>query len=220
MKKLLFTLVILCTTVSFGFSQTEQGNLMLGGSIQLSSQSQSDESLDVSGDIVTDEYPSSSSFSIMPEVGYFVSDGFALGLGIGYRTTTTESSDTTSTTNNTFQIAPFARYYAPIDDNISFFGQLHVGYASRSGETETPSRTSESPTTNIIDVGITPGLAIFASDRLSINFRLPSVISFKNESTDREVDRGDDTKTLTDSNSNFNFNLSMNGAGFGVNYYF
>jgi len=158
MKKLLLSMV---AVVAFGLStqaQTEKGKVLLGGNVGFNtSKSNGAEKSDVS-------------FNIVPSVGYFVSDNFAIGTGVGY---TYDKQVSDNNLNQAFQVSPFGRYYVDLSDQFKFFGQLSVPMAfgnnkfvSDQGDVADDKYAS---TTNI-GVNLAPGFAFYPTKRIGIEF--------------------------------------------------
>src|SRR5690606_15534099 len=143
MKKLFLTLSAAIAVTFAANAQTEKGKTILGGNV----------GYDYSK--VKDTDGSIQSFSILPNVGFFVKDNVALGLGFGYSGgQTDDGSDKTKT--GEFSVAPFARLYKG-DGNFKFFGQLAVpmGWGT-SKVNDTKLGTSER-----YGVELAPGFAYF-----------------------------------------------------------
>lgn len=126
MKKLLFAAIALFT-FSFTNAQEEssdggfsQGDVFISGSFGLGSQKYT----------VEGNYKESN-FDIMPRVGYFVSENIALGLGLGYSTSSVQATENADKSKvNTIAAQAFGRYYFTPASKFSVFGQLAFEYAS------------------------------------------------------------------------------------------
>ena len=114
MKKVIFGILLVGFTYISGYSQTEKGNVLLGGSASISKHSSSDNTL----------------ITFLPNLGFFAAKNFALGSTLGY-------SKSNSTSN--FSIGPFARAYFGSNENAKLFVQGDFSYnaLSRSGSTQT-----------------------------------------------------------------------------------
>ncbi|MFC3366125.1 PorT family protein [Pedobacter fastidiosus] len=71
MKKLLLSLVAVAGLVYSANAQTEKGKVILGGNVGFNSTK------------VEGAAKSDFNFSVVPSVGYFVSNNFAIGTGVG-----------------------------------------------------------------------------------------------------------------------------------------
>src|SRR5690606_10321540 len=117
MKKLILSMALLGGVIFSSQAQTEKGKLMIGGNVSYSTAKSDAEGA-----------KSSHEFSIVPNVGYFVSDNIAVGTGIGYQSS---KSDVASPVGKieAFAISPVGRYYVPVAEKFKFFGQVSVPMA-------------------------------------------------------------------------------------------
>src|SRR5690606_34751778 len=99
MKKLLLTLTAAAAVTFAANAQTEKGKTILGGSVSYEHTK------------VKDADVESHSLGILPSVGFFVSDNFAIGTGIGYsyEENTGAAAVFGGDKLNSFSVAPFAR---------------------------------------------------------------------------------------------------------------
>lgn len=164
MKKIILTLAVFASVMT-AHAQTDQGRLFINGQFGFSSRS-----------VERDEDEKTSSFDFSPNIGYFIADRFAIGLGLGIGTRKSEdvvANVETSTTTTNFSIAPFARYYVPTaGEKFHFFAQATLGLGFESGETRAGSVTVDFPRTQTVDFSIAPGFAYFPSDHWSLELAL------------------------------------------------
>jgi hypothetical protein len=127
--------------INLAQSQTEKGNMFIGGSFNLSSNSKK-------GNTSVIDLPNEnkkSNYSIIPAFGYFLVNNFAIGIEVGYSVNketsllnTIESIGTSSrlteidnfTKNKLFNAALFCKKFIPINDKLSFFANSSLGYSS------------------------------------------------------------------------------------------
>lgn len=179
MKKLLLSMVAVAAFAFTTQAQTEKGNVMLGGNVGFSTSK-------------TDGAAKSDvNFSIVPSVGYFVSDNFAIGTGVGY---TSSKQVSNKTLNEAFEVAPFGRYYVNLSDQFKFFGQLSVPMAFGNNKlVDNDGETGDkyASTTNI-GVTVAPGFAFFPTKRIGIEVSMNGLgynnLKVKNEVTGNEVE--------------------------------
>ncbi len=158
MKKLLLSMV---AVVAFGLStqaQTEKGNVLLGGNVGFSTSKTDGAS------------KSDVSFSIVPRVGYFVSDNFAIGTGVGYNY---DKQVSDNNLNQAFEVAPFGRYYVNLSDQFKFFGQLSVPMAfgnNKYVDNQGNVADDKYATTTNIGVNLAPGFAFYPTKKIGIEF--------------------------------------------------
>lgn len=178
MKKILLSLVAVAALTFGANAQTEKGKIILGGNVGFNSTKvDGAEKADVN-------------FSVVPSVGYFVGNNFAIGTGVGYDY---DKSVSTSRQNEAFKVAPFGRYYVNLTDQFKFFGQLSVPLAfgtlkdvEANGDTG-----SKLGTTTSIGVNVAPGFAFFPNKKIGIEFSVNGLgyenFSFKQEGTGNKV---------------------------------
>ncbi|TAE45344.1 MAG: hypothetical protein EAY69_10525 [Cytophagales bacterium] len=208
MKRIIISFIAFFT-LSLGYAQTEKGTIHVGGNLSFGST-----------DINTSQ--SSSNFSIVPDVGYFISDNIAIGLGIGYSQRidkSTFSSSTGTTTQNTFIIAPTFRYYMPTSsETFKFFLQAQVGINTGNIKSETSSFTTTTTfsTTNKTsgwNFSISPNFAYFPTKKWSIEFGIRG-ISYSSAPTFNYYNN-----SVTNT-SGFSFDLSSFSPLLGVRAFF
>jgi len=178
MKKLLLSLVAVAGLIYSANAQTEKGKFILGGNVGFNSTK-------VSGAPKSDV-----SFSIVPQVGYFVGNNFAIGTGVGY---TYDKQVSDNNLNQAFQVSPFGRYYVNLSDQFKFFGQLSVPMAFGNNKVvdaqgETGAKVGS---TTSIGVNVAPGFAFFPTKRIGIEVSVNGLgyenYQVKNEATGAKV---------------------------------
>lgn len=131
------------------------------------------------------------SFTIAPEIGYNLSEKWAIGAEFGY----TYAKDP-SVKENTAFIAPYARYTYCETGIVRLFLDGGVGFASTKFDDKR---------TNGYEIGIKPGVAIKLNDK----FSLITKVGFLGYRDDYY------TPGFADENSGFGFNLSGTDVRFG-----
>ena len=139
---------------------------------------------------------SETAFKIMPEIGYNLSDEWAIGTVIGYQSD--KFNGVNGVSESAFSIAPYARYTFAKLGKVNLFvdGGLAFTSASTADWTE-------------IAVGFQPGLAVNLNDKLSF----VSHIGFLG--WDQLNPDGDDNNI-----SKFGLNLDATNITFGLYYNF
>lgn len=171
MKKLILSIALLSGVAFTTQAQTEKGKFIVGGNASYST---------LKSD--ADNAKASHNFSIVPNVGYFVSDNIALGTGIGYQSSKASYASLTGK-QEAFVVAPFARHYTPIANNFKFFGNLSVPMAfgttkAIDGDLKVGDKNGNSTT---IGVALSPGFAYYPSSKIGIEFAFNG-ISYINQS--------------------------------------
>jgi len=102
---------------------------------------------------------SMTAFGIAPELGYFISDKWALGLGVGFNY---YSMDNGSSSSNaiTWGVNPYICYYAVTMDKFNLYFQGDLSYTSNKPE--------HFDASNIFYVGISPGISYDLSEKFCI----------------------------------------------------
>lgn len=178
MKKLLLSVVAVAGLVYGANAQTEKGKVILGGNVGFNSTK-------VEGAAKSDV-----SFSIVPSVGYFVDNNFAIGTSVGYNYNKQVSENTL---NQAFVVAPFGRYYVGLSDQFKFFGQLSVPMAFGNNKivNDNGDTGAKVASTTSIGVNIAPGFAFFPTKRIGIEVSVNGLgynnLNVKNEITGGEV---------------------------------
>ena len=88
-------------------------------------------------------------WGIAPEVGYYISDNVAIGIGVGYA-----DYDVLGTL---WGVNPYLRYFAYKVDNFSFYGQADFNYIS----------IKDGP--DSFNVGVIPGIQYTMTENFAVN---------------------------------------------------
>ncbi len=118
MKKLVIILLAIVGLSMNHATAQQKGDLYLGGNIGVY----------VSSVSVLGESASATEFGIAPEIGYFVTDRFMLGLGVSYGITSGDAA------THSFTIGPKFSYYAPLCDKLYYTPTLEIAFAYGSSE--------------------------------------------------------------------------------------
>lgn len=180
MKKILMTIAAAFVAVSMS------AQVYLGGNIAFQAWS---------GEKFNMAHPDQSEtvFSIMPEIGYNLSDEWAIGTVIGY-----SSNKWNGAHESAFTFNPYARYTFANLGKVSLFVDGGVDFTS----------CTKSDQTNL-GIGFKPGLAVSLSDKLSLVSHV-GFVGYKLWNPD-----GDDNNT-----SMFGLDLDGNNVTFGLYYSF
>jgi len=197
MKKLLLIAVIAVASLKAS-AQTEQGNILLGGTLNYTT-SKSD----------ADGAESSESFTILPNIGYFILNNVAIGTGVGY----SHTKFTNGAKQGTFIVSPFARCYQSLgSEQFKFFGQLSVPLAFGNSENSNGDDTGSSTS---IGVALSPGFAFFPTKRFGIEFAF-SGISYQNV----KVEDANGNKIDAASGDTFSIGADFFSPKIGIQFYF
>jgi hypothetical protein len=213
MKKIFFSILVICAFfVSNSYAQLEKGRMYLGANVGFTSGT----SKNTSGNNTASG--STSSFSLLPNFGYFVAPNMSVGLGIGFAQEKSKPSNTQTNTTNTFVIAPHFRYWVPTSsEQFVFFvqAQLGVGSGTRKSETTgTGSVTTEFDISNF-EFFVSPNFAYFPTKSWGIEFGFRG-IGYETATT-KQKNTSIETKTTI---SNFVLDVNSFAPILAVRYFF
>lgn len=185
----------------------DQGNFMIGSTVGFSVAQSSikfqSTNMDDEGD-----GPSSSQFTMAPNVGYFPVDNFVLGLGMNYTFSSVDNPNEDRNEDSNLLFGPFMRYYFPFNDDTALFFQTDFGFGNASDDLLIAGQRQKI-TSNIFALGIGPGFTIFSDSAIGIEALFK--YNFARSSFDTDI-AGIITETTTRTNQ---FDLSI-----GIQFYF
>ena len=194
----------------FGFNQ---GNLFLEGNVRFSSQWTAGANSDSKSNL----------FEVSPAAGYFLSDKFAVGLGLSYKAYKNIKREWDTTSEKYGKVVPnasqkvssfgfdlFGRYYLlELGQRFKVYGQADLGFDFESNQPVGGGSKDKYTTFNI---GAGLGMNYFVTPKLAINFGLSDIISFNS----RKPKGSDATNTFK---GDFNvFNNFFTTPTFGLTY--
>lgn len=206
MKKLLLSLIAVSALAFTTQAQTEKGKFMLGGNVEFNSTKNNGAS------------KADTKFNIVPSVGYFVSDNFAIGTGVGFgfskNNVGTTALPNAALKTQEFVVAPFARYYKGINEQFKFFGQLSVpmAFGNNKATADGDNYVKTSKYTNV-GVALSPGFAFFPSKKFGIEFSVEGISYNDNSVKDNNGNK------IGDSNKSFNIGANFFAPRLGVQFY-
>lgn len=218
MKRIILALTALFA-VYFVQAQTDQGTVLLSGGLGFVGSGIKTETF--TGDsLTTDDGPSTTEISFYAMPGFFVADYMALGLGLGYTSESVKSIPAPNTsmklTTSMFQFLPTLRYYAEMDRELFFLGQLQLGlgFGSIDAETTTGSTTvTNTDKINMFTFGITPGFSYMFSETISFDIMF-GFIGYESAAVKTDLAKeGEYTKDIT---SGFGLRASLTDLRFGI----
>ena len=134
MKKAKIALTIMLLSTITLFSQTEKGKYFIGAQSKLGASFTKQK---LKSNTATQEFGSTNTFSISPQVGYFFADNFLIGIELAMSFSNYKDKNShSSSANNTYLFAPFVKYYFSQKEFKPFlfaeygFGTHHSKYNS------------------------------------------------------------------------------------------
>lgn len=220
-SQLVRTILVLLITLSLSLAAHETANaqtgtVFAGGGIGFSSQSDK-----LEGTAFEDFEESVITFSVTPSIGYYVTDDLAVGLGLGFESSSLEDEvDDIEQSRSVFFIAPFARYVSEVTESMKLFGQFGVTYGFGTGEEETPGGNTIESEVTLIEVGIHPGLTFFLSESWAIEPTF-GFLGYRSESLlDRQEVPDEGFVDVERETSEFGLDLDLSTLQLGLKYYF
>jgi hypothetical protein len=177
MKKI--ALLWLCCLIYYAAeAQIVKGSKAIGGGISYSKTTQTG---------YTSETDSNSSLEIMPGFGYFVADGFLVGVNIGYNSGKVVQFGGETKTSG-FMGGPFARYYKQTSkENFAVYGQLTTLFGSGK---QTSSNNNQDVKTSSLDIALSPGIVYFINGTWAIELGFRG-IGYSSTDPNKDVDNNE-----------------------------
>jgi opacity protein-like surface antigen len=205
MKKLILSLTAVVAIALSASAQTEKGKFILGGTASYES---------VKSDAAGAK--AAQNLTLVPNVGYFVSNNFALGTGIGYSYSKIGSASPTGQ-NEAIVVNPFGRYYVGLSDQFKFFGQAAVPLAFGTVKSTDASGDAGAKVGSSTSVGValSPGFAYFPTKKIGIEF------AFRGVSYDSyKVEDANDNEIKGAGSERFSIGTSFFTPQIGVQFHF
>ena len=176
-------LLIVCIVFSLNYSasaQTQQGNVIFGGSAHLSFNT-----ANVNSKYVNWEYNllKSKSFEFSPQVGFFIKNGLVLGLNlpISY---TVEKYKSEKISRSSLSAVPFLRYYFNLN-RVKPFIDGGLGFGSIIEKVDQLNGSESENYIDFISRNIGFGLAVFLNERVSLDFSFSYILTLYSESVNQ-----------------------------------
>ena len=200
MKKLIFSLLVMLTaTISLN------AQVFLSG--DLSFDTYRDKSKDETTVVKGDRHYNS---NIGVRGGYFFSDEFAVGLGLGYSFDGINRAEGTDTFHRTFSFSPFVQYYFLSSDNFAFGAEAGISTGFSGGHSKIDNVTYKFDNSNSITAYISPVALFWLNDNWALTSSFGRLY-FTHSWT------GDEVKNI---DNGFGLNASLSSLKFGVLYRF
>ncbi len=145
------------------------------------------------------------SFNLIPEAGYNLSDKWAIGLKLGY----VHEYDQGVKANG-FGVKPYARWsYAKLGP-VRFFLDMGFGFNTYKTKVDVGNATVKSDPFNAWEIGVSPGLAVSLTEKLDFVAHV-GFLGFRDS---------DDGSRAAFGSDGFGFNVDGNNLTFGLYYNF
>jgi hypothetical protein len=226
MKKSFFILFAVCF-MQTAYSQTEKGKMFIGGQFSLGGSTNS------GLDSLTTNNSNVVTFSISPNLGYFIKDNLAIGVSLNLGNTgetqnyqNSQNIPPYKTTYNynytSYGIGLFVRQYYNITGNFRFYlnGGINYSYQTTKLTNTYTDPYANDPTiqenhANNFSINITPGLVYFITPKIGIQTTFGGLNYSYSISTIPNVSYDNHSYS-----SNYGLNLNISSFALGLNYYF
>lgn len=220
MKKVFTILAALLLTTTV---MAQKGNIFVSGNFNMNSNSSSSTAT-FNNVSTTVDVPASSSFGLMLQGHYMLTDKLAIGLGIGYDHSKNYSNTQNNTdlfnSDNMFNIAPSVIYFIDINDKFKYAPEFTIGFGFGSMTNENwvnPNVVEETDDQSYFGLALMPlSFNYNINDNLALSFALGE-ISWGNYSY---TDNFSAPNTTIDRSYN-SFDISLNSSfRIGLRYFF
>jgi opacity protein-like surface antigen len=160
--RLVFITICLLILSSVVSAQTEQGKFLIGAQTGLSFSSMDTE---FKSDEIDRELGTEKKISLIPQLGYFVSDGFLVGASLPIVSNKVESGNE-EMKNSRIALIPFARYYFG-KTNVKPY--LHAGFGFGSAKEEL---ASDEQDYSLAAFEFGGGMAVFLNESIAVDLGL------------------------------------------------
>lgn len=159
MREKILAVILSVFIVTPSSAQFSKGTILLGGNVSIDFTTNKT----IAGSTTTTN-SSTSSLSLLPNVGYFVMDRLALGAGLQLNTSSTSvDGSRASFANNSFAFQPFGRYYFD-----KFYGQASIGFGSYKNESTNGNGVTTTTKGSLFNWGIAGGYVFLLNDHVGL----------------------------------------------------
>jgi len=208
--KILLPIVIILFATTAANAQINEGRYLLGGSVNYSSQKNSQ----VSG-------TKNESFNSNIQLGKVIKDNTVAGIIASYGF----YSNGPTNKSNQFGAGVFYRKYKPLARNFYFFGELDASY-NHSNQTNGTFQIGNDATRNFSNGGtlsFTPGISYSVCKRMQIELSMPNIASISYAGTKYETTSSITNSVSTVNGNNFSGSVNLNSSllySFGIGFKF
>ncbi|MFO7829589.1 MAG: outer membrane beta-barrel protein [Bacteroidales bacterium] len=198
--------ILLIMAIVLSFSLSAQINV--GGSIGFLGYSSS-----ATTEGTTNELPTRTNITLLPNIEYMMSDNFSIGgkVGFGYSKVKDDADDQKESLFM-FHISPYARMYFPLGDKLSFFGEGGIQFARGTEKVTVGGTTNDGDTRTNFGIGVIPGLSYGLTEKVALELTT-GFLGYQLSS----VNDNQDPETTTKSN-NYGFNINLSSISFAIKY--
>lgn len=153
---------------------SDGGNFMIGTSLGFSTSS-SEVEVKNNGSATRGQGTEATQFNIAPKIGYFITNNWALGIGLDYTLSRVREPENVLNPDTDFDTSydsdllfgPFTRFYFPVGLDKALFLEGTFGFGSSSNEINI-NGDPQTTNNNVLAMGIGPGFTIYSQDAIGI----------------------------------------------------
>ncbi|MBS1764228.1 MAG: outer membrane beta-barrel protein [Bacteroidetes bacterium] len=158
MKKVIVSIFICLMAVNVSFAQ--KGSILINGNLSFyATNTKSNNHKDKTRD-----------FRFAPGIGYRLTDNFLVGLKVGYFSNVNDPEGDIKTTNKGMTVGPYARYYYPLNDIFSIYGQFDFLYTHSNEENVTYFNFTSTQKNKGCRISVSPHINAHVGKGWSLNF--------------------------------------------------
>ncbi|MFT5618058.1 MAG: opacity protein-like surface antigen [Arenicella sp.] len=221
-SRTLFFSLLLIFSAQLGFSQIQEGAILLGGQFTFNVSE-----TDYGSNSFRD--PSERTiFIIQPQLGFALSEKLIVGTSLGYRNEKETRTDFFSggpssieATENLFAVAPFVRNYFEISEKFYFYlqGDASIGFGKATLEDENGNEFQPEADLTAFSIGVRPGVSFFVSDKVALEAEF-GFLGYSQEKSKQEFDfGGGNSEIAKTTDSNYGLSLNSTTFNFGFSLY-
>jgi outer membrane protein len=197
--------IVLILSLSFTVSILTQAQTFIGGSFSFDKDGGVTKTTPTNGTTTTTDNTKTTDFSMNPQLGFFMSEKIAAGIGINFGHEKSIFPNSNEDVINSFGIAPFMRYYFADFNNFRMFATTTLGFNTSSEKNTVSGTTTDGPKINTIGLSIQPSVSYAASEKIHLEAGLNFMnFGFSTSATKTENPAGE---TVVRNNS---FDLGFN----------
>jgi hypothetical protein len=146
--------------------------------------------------------------NVAPNIGYFVFDRFAAGLGLDYTLNSVTEPNKDETKDSDLLFGPFLRYYLPLNDDVAFFLVGNFGFGNSNNDQLVNGSTQKYSTT-VTAFGVGPGITVYSKG----GFGVEAIAKYNYAQSEFDTRVGSVTASTKTSTNQISLSL-------GIQYYF
>ncbi|MBN1769457.1 MAG: hypothetical protein JXR50_10695 [Prolixibacteraceae bacterium] len=207
MKKSLFVLLALLVLSVFA-----HGQLFVGGSFNYNTKGGTMKNIPESGSTTTVDLEKVTEFAFNPQVGMFMADNLAVGVGLIYESLSTSDGDNKDS-ETSIGLAPFARYYFADFNKFRMFATATLAISSGSSKETSSGTTIEGPKSSVISLNLAPTVSYSLTKNIELEVGLHFMdVGYTSTTYKEEYSSGKNTARMNELNFGFNSNNVLTAA--------